>query len=761
MSVALWDPFMVTQLPRLPSKTSAASPCVISNIESPLSTQFDFGVSGSFIGTYITKPTPKLIWSYSLSPQARVECLDSFTFEEAADREESRLFLAGINERKKSYMRIITYGRLKNESEDDKNTSESLSLYNEEERNTVEPEGLKEVRTKYVVLKEDLIGIKLSSNGRNAYTLSKNGSICIWAIKLEDEIEEGVIFELESGKKRDIIYHCFISTEELQIERSENVESLLLTVEQSTGGLSVRVYAIEGSRVLEISDSMVELHTSDSAQFCYDPAGKLLILENDEKMTLHVYSIPFTRKLKQIELIRIFDKEFPEQPISICPASTNRVLVSKGSTISLVDIQFEALLGSIDLYAKSKENTSKPPRTATLQTCVTVKGNSLKSRETFALVLLKSPKDNFTSLQYISVDVGLGRLSNVLGKGIKSSSQTKFAGYPALVNKSEFKSSTKENSSLQTRASQLSSAAKHVFKTLEQLKKDGRFDELETQLVGYLKNIDEADVAGSKLQQQPFMVYEADKDRVVDPEFVRQALLLLFEVKDGSLQLPVYVAENSLTYLLTHPLFPAEYTPGLLKTLMESPRLMRQAIVTCPNIPCCDLIELLSLVADEEVFKDIISRLLEEFSSDTITQETAKMLKNGAAVDLDAIIARILKLNYGYQILNNFIDSDGLVLSLHYSKNQTQLSKLIAKTQKKVDALVTDTQLLTLVTQSLSIAEHTTKKKHKKRKDVEINNSSIVEETTNLDSLLPLGNGLAKKDHGRRIPIYSVEKLNI
>ncbi|KAH3662030.1 hypothetical protein OGAPHI_006211 [Ogataea philodendri] len=764
MSTALWDPFMITQLPRLPSKGGLGSSCTIAHIDSMLSMQFDVGVSGSYIGSYITKPTPKMIWSYSLSPQSRVDCLDSFTFDESADKDESKLFVAGINERKKSSMRIISYGRSKSESEDDKNTTESLSAYNEEERNTVEPEGLREVRSKDVSLKEDLIGLRISKDGNNVYTVSKKGRICIWELKVEDEITEKVIYELEPTKKRNLIYHCFISPEELQIEKSENIEHLLLTVEDNGGLLNVGLYAIDKTSVLELSQSVIELNISDNAQFCFDPSGKLLILENDQDLTLQVYSVPFAKKLRTIELINAFSTEPQEQPISIAAVSTNRVLISKGSTIALVDIQFEALLGSIDLYPKSKNsNGLKFPRTATIQSCVKVKGNSLRTRDTFALVLLKSPKDNFTSLQHLSVDVGLGKLTNVLGRGIKKAEKpaSKFAGFPTLVNKSEFKSSAKESNSLQTRSRQSSTLTAKMYDTLQTLKSKKKYQELETHLVNFLKNIDETESSEPIPQQQPFMVYEADQDRVVDPEFIRQVLLLLLDFKDNRLQLPNYEVENSLTYLLTHPLFPPELVPGLLQSLTEAPRLMRQAIVTCPNIPCGDLIELLSAVADEEVFKDIIARLLEDFSNETITQETAKMLKKNVAIDLDGIISRILKLNYGYEILNNFIDSDGLVLSLHYSKNQTQLENLIAKTQAKVDALVTDTQLLTLVNQSLSITEQSRKKKQKKRKDVDINNTSIVEETTNLDSLLQLAPGSMKKDDSRRIPLYSVEKLNI
>ncbi|ODV82607.1 hypothetical protein CANARDRAFT_227529 [[Candida] arabinofermentans NRRL YB-2248] len=765
--MSITEPYVVTSLPRLPVKSNVSQICTIANIESPTSNTFDIGISGSFIATFITRPSPKMIWSYSLSPQCTVNSLDSYIFEEE-DKEEQKLFAVGLTERKKNTIKFISYGGCnkskKSNEEDEDDENKSISVNNEEDRTTIEPESLKEVIVKDINVKNDIIGLKISTNGDKVYSLDKNGLIQIWKFNTNnEEKEENLITSYESTTKgKKIIYHTFIKPENLKIDKNENIELLLLTVELlKNGSLNIKIYAFEESNILEISNSMIEsidLKKITNYKISYESSGKLLILEESgNQSNLHIFDLPYTKKQKIINLSKIFENE-PQQPIStsILPISTNRILISKGSSIALLDLKFESKLSSIDLYSKSKlPQSNKTPREACLLECPIVKGNSLRTKETFALVLLKNHEENFALLQYVSIDVGLGKLSDSLGKGLKKIEEIeKFNGIPSLIINS--------SNDLIQKCELLSEEVILFYNELKNLKKQGKLEEFEDKLVSFLKNSNDITIQQKKQQQhqkqqqqqQQFQVFEVEKDRVVDPLLIKKLIELIIEQDEEDEESKLndeFLPENSLTYLLTHPLFPTKYTIGLLKKLENHPRLKRQAIVTCPNLNCIELIEQLSIVENEDIFKDLITRLIEEFSSETITKETIQLIKkfnckNGAGMsmgenenefDLDKIIMKIIKLNYGYEILNSFIDSNGLVLSLRYSKNEKQLLKLISKCQLKVDSLISDTQLLTLVNQTILLSEKEKEiNNNNKKRDVEINNENIKIEINKLDSIL-------------------------
>ncbi|GME70625.1 unnamed protein product [[Candida] boidinii] len=156
-------------------------------------------------------------------------------------------------------------------------------------------------------------------------------------------------------------------------------------------------------------------------------------------------------------------------------------------------------------------------------------------------------------------------------------------------------------------------------------------------------------------------------------------------------------------------------------------------------------------------------------------------------------------MNYGYEVLNSFIDSNGLVLSLQYSKNEKQLETLINKTNKKINSLNFDTQLLTFVNQSLLLSEQQlidqkkNKKKLKNKNKKKLNSKSssnnnsaslngnansttsdIINISTNkLDLLLDISdkpthfdaatNSISGNDssNSSKIPQYSIERLVI
>ena len=68
-------------------------------------------------------------------------------------------------------------------------------------------------------------------------------------------------------------------------------------------------------------------------------------------------------------------------------------------------------------------------------------------------------------------------------------------------------------------------------------------------------------------------------------------------------------------YLLTNPLFPIRFTLGLIElfSVTGNTTLLRQAINTCPNIPCRDLLDQLVNEENKETLLDLINRIIGEF----------------------------------------------------------------------------------------------------------------------------------------------------
>lgn len=189
--------------------------------------------------------------------------------------------------------------------------------------------------------------------------------------------------------------------------------------------------------------------------------------------------------------------------------------------------------------------------------------------------------------------------------------------------------------------------------------------------------------------------YYTEDDKVIESKVMN---VIVKHVLDSP-QLP----ERSMTYLLTHPLFPT--VKDLLARLRSKPRLLRQAIVT-GNVSVNELINELNTTENEEIFKDIITRLL-EFPKEKLDFK-----------DLDSfkIVERIIQLNFGYELISLLIDASGL-----FTWNEELIDKLQSVLTRKIDALNSASNLYAVVG------------------EIQANNLKTV----------------------TRVPVYSIERLSI
>lgn len=167
--------------------------------------------------------------------------------------------------------------------------------------------------------------------------------------------------------------------------------------------------------------------------------------------------------------------------------------------------------------------------------------------------------------------------------------------------------------------------------------------------------------------------YYTEKDKVVDSKFIKAVVSHIFEQDE--------LPERALTYLLTHPLFPT--IDGLLSLLRSKPRLLRQAIVT-GNVSIKELTQELNTTENDEIFKDIITRIL-EFPKDKLIFK-----------DLDSfkIVERIISLDYGYELISLLIDASGL-----FTWSDDLIIKLQKVLDKKIEALNSGSNALAVIEQ--------------------------------------------------------------
>lgn len=798
MPASIVDPFMVTGLPRLPLSGKLADQCKIARILTSTSTSFDIAVNGSYVATFVLKPSPKMIWSHALAPSVKVDAIDSCELENDTNTESSaeggKVYAVGLSDRSKHILKLI---RCEN-------------LF------TTDATGNKESIVD-IELDAQAIGIQISNDKQRAIVLDSEGTVKVYPINFNEEKKETenlkplFVLKKRGDLNGSVIYYRFVKYADFdlgesskKLETAEKLETVLIFVEKTSSEkgktpiLNGHICAFGQKSALDVISSTLKLPKeagSSGLEISFDPSGKIVILTNGEHMKLYTYRLPYLELDQTVDLGWLFKDEEVEGEASIIPASTNRMLVAKNGLIALIDTQFKALLTKFDVVDKSK----KQGRAALMQAPV-VKGNTLRSRETFALYLVSKGPEAGSVLSQVTVDTGLGKLRDVLGRGLRefrpkfTQKSKRFVGLPLLVTRSELKSKIKEASSLLNRSGEASNKMGRVYEQLKEMKRTKKYKELEQYIVSFLKMDKSAD-AGRGLQEtedgekesnemKGLRVYETGKDRIVDPKFFRKVTLLLFDRVDNraigtkiKVQLNEnFIPEHALTYLLTHPLFPKDITPRLLNVLSVSPRLMRQAIVTCPNIPCDDLIEQMSLAEDVDMFKDIVGRLIDDFALDTITEEMIKLSRgesegSNARIDVDGVIQKVLDSGCGIPIMNSLIDSNGVTLSLHYSKSESELGNLAKRIEKRVDECEQKSRLLSIIDQSLSLVDGARGRKGKepqrRRRRKKVTQTKTLEaESGPLDSMLRVGvmpDGISDSSlsNTRRIPAYSIERLTI
>lgn len=695
---SLRDLYSVAVLPRIPDLRLHERVSVPSAIDAN-SNYIDVGISRSVIATYVLRPTPRLIWSYPLSPLTVVECLE---VEEKS--EDEKLYVAGVSELKRFKLILI--------HRDNEN-----------------------VKTSEVTLKKKAKDILI--RGSLVYIVLEDGSLELYR-RLDSSLEK-VPVQLPATPSGKLEFATFITEHDFG---SDNIFSLCVV--SSKASVTVLLRSIDNEQVYEVKRANIS--GAKTAKYTY-LAGMLyqLNLDKKSKETISSYSILNFNMKGSIDVSSIISKDKTSDNIELLSPAPERLLLSTSTLINLINYKFESCLYSFDYDHQ-----------VSLLHVAPVKGNSLKHSKTRALYLEVDQKQNNTKLSIVSIDVGMNNLRECLGKSLLSKKQDHFEGLPNLI-----------EDNLAERAKSLSKELDEVYEFLSSCRKKNDLAKWEKVLVPFLKNKPWLDIQNNindKSKFNEFLVFDVEKDRTVESSFIHKVSDLILDDEK------TFIPEFSLTYLLTHPLFPYEHASSILSVLqgLEKPRLLRQAVITCPGIPIKELALQLTNES-QEIFNDIVYRLVNEFTVSQITHALRQiLLSTDNEFNLDLILTNLVNsdtVNCWY-LVHSIIDVGGL-----FNWPDDTIKSLITIIDNKMDVITQNNYNLTLVNQALLINEPLKKLNKKKSVAKKSTEGDILdynnEQLNQLNAMLSINDTSSKKlkdesiEITKKVASYSIDKLVI
>ncbi|CCK68530.1 Utp8p KNAG_0B00830 [Huiozyma naganishii CBS 8797] len=257
----------------------------------------------------------------------------------------------------------------------------------------------------------------------------------------------------------------------------------------------------------------------------------------------------------------------------------------------------------------------------------------------FAIALSHGPQDNAVSLDIINLELGSRSIKDSLGKGFatfmkeRRSAESQVTLRPIL----DAGDKTKRSFDYASILKKLTAAAKDPAK----------FDQI------FFKEL--------------YIVQECytEGDRfIIDQNFLSETVGVI--LKNYSFE-PSSKYPAAFTYLLTHPLFPADKTRHLLSKVKQIPRLYKQVIVTCPNLPLDELLTESFVIENNELSLDLSLKILQDYTKDSIKKEMKALPRVNVTNFIKFVIGNYNNSDESsvatpqlFQLLSLVIDSIGL-----------------------------------------------------------------------------------------------------
>lgn len=550
------DLYPIVDLPRV-GDVGIENRVIIPDITSPDATVVDMGILKSNISSYIIRPSPRLTWSYPISPLSYIECMD------IKEIDTGKQYAMGITEKK--VFKVLHLTR----NHDDTTTCNEIILPN---------------KVKGVKFVGDII-----------YCILDNGGIRI--------IENFELSDFKLNGEGELVHYKF--SDDLLIE----------ILRLKSGHYNYKLVSLNHSNTIEVNNKRVD-YTPCKFQINGNFIYKLCL----ESKTVHKIQIDNFESKMSTKLPFLNTKT-----ISLMVPAEDRLVISTNDMIYLVNSKFQTLNDTIPI----KENQE-----TYLNNTVEVKGNSKNSSNTVLFYLNLNMKKNKLLINLLNIYVGMNTLAENIGKGLDQSE-------PGL----------KELPSLYDEEIKPQSDLTDFFITIKKYWETNKVKDFESKLLKYFTN-------QSSTNEQ---IFNADTDRVINRDFLEKVVSLIFSIdgETNKVKPNKELPERLMVYLLTHKLFPINYTEGLLDSLKNKPRLLRQAIMTCPHISLKQLMNLLITINNEELLNDLLERIFNDFSNIDIIHELQSL---SYLINHDNLVNKLITINNlnSWHLIQLLVDIIGL-----------------------------------------------------------------------------------------------------
>ncbi|CCD25872.2 Utp8p NDAI_0G00960 [Naumovozyma dairenensis CBS 421] len=698
---SLSQPFRLTVLPKIASLSNYSLQGdyiqVTKSTFNPTTNKVVIGVSGSAISQYIINPTPKLIFNYPIPSTNIVTACD--VLENDNDNTNNEVWCFGLVANKTYTLTLITKDKQKSSAtmEDDEDVVDVIDTTIKDEFN--------------VKLDSKIVDIKIIKK--------KADDISIMIV-----LENGLIqFFNSSLKLLNTVKINYKNVKFVEHFKEDNKDFMFTICDLGDNNkVCIKLFQINNDSAIELNSIIMENFNGQNAKFCYQ-FGKFYKLTNNNLM---VYSLP-QFQLEHTTTIPMIKTD--DQIVSMKPISTNRILLTINNKIYLLDLIHNSILSERELtHLKSLQ---------LLRSAVIGKGENNNKTITIG-VSTKFGVNPTSSLEIINVDVGSNTLKDSLGKCFQNLNLQNQIQISTQALKPLFDPNTDGDKD------------DDLFKKLV-TKEQFNYDEILTKLSENTNDIGKFD----EIFFQSFNIkkeHYTENDRFIyNHEFFLKLIDLIFE-KFGSTATTAQTNEypKTLTFLLTHPLFPMERTQSLLSRFANHPRLFKQAIVTCPNLPLPELLNELLTIKNNELSLDISLRILQDYSKDSIKQELRNLPRLEIENFIDFILNDEIKDDQNspqlFQLLALVLDSIGL-----FALSDNILENLSAYIDRQVSIVEKNTELWYLIDSNNNIFSHN-------KKD---NSFSSASASTNSKSNNISSNNKKSFTQKEALPMYSVDYLEL
>lgn len=719
-TLGLGESYSLAELPRIPDlllPARVAIPESQKSLQNVNPETFDLGISKLIIASYVLKPTPKMVWSYPLSPNTVVDCMDV----------KGLLYLVGLTERNKNTLLLI-------------------QKHSDESRTTSE-----------ISLPGRAAAIKFSLSN-HIYVLLASGKLEHFYYSVDDNLElikgADLVNTTTSSQTYSVVFQKFISNHGLS-----HKDDLLFFIEKASDGPNFKYHlvALDGAKTFDVFE--ITRRRTYSPIFSYSD-GILYTFDTVSKK-LHSSSLmkPHTT-IKSISLTDLVGEATDKTLYSLIAVSSERVLLSFKSLVVLINFKFECLLG---------DHTNNSGNQVYLAFGLPVAGITLKTRNTFALYLNFEEKTNTCKLKLILVDVGVNTLSESLGKSLyRGEPKAQMSGLPHL-----------NENNLRDANSKAVAELNSVLETLEIERSEKNLEKFDSNLVAFLK--DSTDkikltkysfldrVVDEKfLEQVLSLIFRIDDNQnlqIIDESFLPESTLMYLFTH------PLYPSKFATGMLM---LFSQLNHPKLLKHAIDHCISISIDELISELLNLIELTDEMDLEDQDEAqyilsfLKATVDRLVKDYSISHTTSKLQEVLNiefETANKKLDRMLSVLLNINTSnsWELVQAVIDVGGL-----FNWTIPTITRLSEVIDSKVQALTENSYNLTLTNQAVLGIEKESKKSKKARQPKVVDNiHEVTNQRLQLDAILTINNNTNNKkllrDEGiglaNLIPTYSREKL--